>query len=800
MSKLLRCPAGILKFTLLALYLFALYELMIIPAILDWSFYGILLTLAIAGLLVHALPPNNRRTYAVLGVAFLMNVKALSNLTTLSWYGQTAGSIIIFFVLFTVSRVAGRVSLRRFLTMFLVALIISLNVNPAEVPLWTEYSIKWNSPVLYRQNDTVDYFPLQTADVNNDGKAEIITQGNFAAVRKEQNENTDLTTPFLQPEDNNYMVFAWNGQTFNELKPGQYSVDRLAAALQPDYINFPYYSAAFRSNANGPKQALTPLLTREELVEQTMRFGEAPFVILGLDLKSTADRLAGWPPTPVSSVDLEKPFKLRAIIKGTELTGTFAGRNFSIPTEATAILGAGRLLPGKTAQLVVLGEKLQVFSIEPAGSVRLINEISPAEVPDISTAEAILADINADGTVEVLLNTEYAKILKLTEDGRWQVLWASTDNSFRFEGFAPLGQEDKPHIIALAKSNVRNNSTRYMTGYDFTPAGLKQRWRVFSGLINLRAADVDGDKNNELIGDLYKKHLVLVLKKHPLPVVPVLYGLTAMLILGGFACQLRQVKKAKQAKLLLSVLLLAGALLGGCTYKSGPKALVPAEKPPEISQITGAREILTTAAASTTQDARKFWFQGWITSKIQKRKTNSMYNEGTFDRDKGFLIKASILQKRYNYYRWEDRVYVSEGENWRRIADNEAPPDPFSGFAQLAGAADQMQGLPDEKIMGQDCLVLQVKLAGREIARVVPPGVKLPASDAAQAELARAKLEYTIWIGKKDHFIYQYRARLTMPAPGAGTLTQETYFKFGDYNNPSVNLTTPDRIEPYLIK
>lgn len=259
-------------------------------------------------------------------------------------------------------------------------------------------------------------------------------------------------------------------------------------------------------------------------------------------------------------------------------------------------------------------------------------------------------------------------------------------------------------------------------------------------------------------------------------------------------------KRQKWPPVLLTVLFLAGALLGGCTYKSGPKTLAPEEKPPETRQVTGAREVLETAVAKTVRDGRKFWFQGWIYSKVQKRKTNSMYNEGTFDRDKGFLIKASILQKRYNYYRWENRVYVSEGENWRRAANNEVPPDPFSGFQQLAGVADRMRGLPDEKIMGQDCLVLQVELTGAEIARVVPPGVKLPESKAALAELAKAKLMYTIWIGKKDHFIYQYKARLTMPVPGSGALTQETFFKFGDYNNPSVNLTTPDRIERYLVK
>lgn len=561
MNKLLKCPAGILRYTLLALYVFVLYELLFIPAILDWSVYGILLAVALTGLLVYSLPPADRKPYSVLGLAFLLSVRALDNIADWAWYGRVAGSLAVFIVLFTVSLLLGKVKLRRFTTVFLVAVIISSTVPLAEVPLWTEFRVKWQSPVLYRQQGTVDYFPLLAADVNNDGKDEIITQGNPETVRKEQKKIFDEgeKEAFLPPEDNRYVVYNWDGREFTLLDRDEYSLDRLVSSLMQDYINFPFYAIDWKVSATGPEQLLTPLLDRDELVRRTMRFGEAPFFILGLDLESIRQRQQGWnrlqstigeSGAAVSSLEIEKPLKLNAVIReqtgesgstGTFLlTGNYAGSSFSLPTEATAILGAGRLMPGPAAQLVVLGESLQVIQVSPGGQTGIISQITPAEVPEIGTSEVILADVDFDGTDELLLNTDMAKILKLDKNGQWQVLWASRDDSFRFEGFAPLGAGNKPQIIALSKSNVRQNRTRYMTGYEFTPEGLKQKWRVFSGLINLRAADVDGDRENELAGYFYKEHVFLVMEKHSLPVVPALYALTAALIVCGLAFRTRR--------------------------------------------------------------------------------------------------------------------------------------------------------------------------------------------------------------------------------------------------------------------
>jgi len=558
MNKRAKFAVNTLIYILFAGYLFILYELLIVPAILDWSLYGILVSLSITGMLVYALPPEHRRNLSVLGLTFLLMVRALDNISFLEWYLRIPGVLAVFIILGFTSRVLGRIAPTRFLTVFLVALVINLSITLDEVPLWSEFSIKWRSPVLYLQGGTVDYFPLQSADLNDDGMTEIITQGNLNAVQKarENPRDKDKENKLLWNEDNEYLVFGWNGRTFDRLENTAYSPKLLISALQRDYINFPYYTTNLMQSGDTLKQNLNPLADLDEIVSRTMRFGDAPFYNLALSLESTRMRQEGWnrlvnsvaqekdtPPkqsVPVSSLNITEPFELSAEITDSQLRGTFAGKEFSVATEATAILGAGRLLSGASAQLAVLGTKLQVLDVRPSGEVRLINEITREQVSDISSAEALLADVDADGIDELMLNTEQARILKLDDTGSWKVLWASTDDTFRFEGFASLGPDQKPHIIALSKSNVRNNRTRYMTGYEYTSQGLQQRWRVFSGMINLTAADVDGDKENELAGTVYKKHVVMVLEKHRLPVVPALYGLTLLLVLSGIGIRLSQ--------------------------------------------------------------------------------------------------------------------------------------------------------------------------------------------------------------------------------------------------------------------
>ncbi len=540
----------VLKCVLFAFYTFLFYQLLAVPAILDWSVFGIALSIVLVIALVWSFPKGSRRRWAVLALAFLLAVKSLNNLQDYKLLIQLGGLLVILIVLMITSVLAGNIKLRQYMAVFMTAVLLTYMVNLSEIPFWSEFTVKWESPLLYPKNESVDYFPLQTVDVNGDGVKEIIARGNLK--KAEEYVTADKSEPFsfLQPEANQTLVFQRDGNGFKTMAPGSYDIKAVVQNLRPDYINFPYYNQDWSFTARqGLSQKLEPQLSRTELIDVMSNFGMVPFRALELDLSNIDDRkdsikqLYGSTGTPFKPSDLTMDYKQKMpvdnktardlLLEGTNFVGKYGSNSFSASTKATAIMSGGKLVKGQsTPDVALLGRSLQVLELAP-GAGKPKGEITDEEVGDIGTGEVLTADVNNDKTDELLVNTAHAKILQLQKDGKWQVIWNSPDDSFRFEDYNTLGREKTPEIIALSKSLVRDNPTRFITSYTLTPSGLKTNWRVFTGLINLQAADVDGDGKNELVGYLYKEHKVFVLKKHHVPVTEILYAVTGLLIAYG---------------------------------------------------------------------------------------------------------------------------------------------------------------------------------------------------------------------------------------------------------------------------
>ncbi len=773
-NKSWKCLWEVIGTILLTLYLFAFYELILVPAILDWSAFGVGLALVLAGLLIWSIPADKRLPVSVLGISFLLAVKAINNIREFPFAKQVLGIIFIFLVLLLAGKLLGRFTLRRYLAAFFIALLLNTVVDPSQAPFWTEFRVKWESPLLYQKLTTVDYFPVTLADVDGDQIKEIITQENLRLAEKEQQDITVKGKKYriLEPENNYFTVYKWDGVTFRKRLPGQFSLDKLTIPLPVDYLGYPFYEISLQTNnVNEITQQMTPLVNRASLVEQAADFGRFPFKMLQLNEKS----LTGMIKSQAVMTQFQPPYSLSA--------------------------ATGDIIPGPPDETVKIEDTLEVRT-----SDQVIGRLTGAQVPYLGISEVLAGDVDGDNTDEILLTAETARILKLSADGRWQTLWASPEilkdktrfQHFRFEDFAPLGKDTTPQIIALAKSNVRENPTRYMTGYVYKDRALQQKWRVFSGLINLRAGDIDGDGQNELVGYMYRRHRVFVLEKHNLPVIPVLYAVTGGLILFGCGRQRRQKKSA--SPLLFITLMAISILFSGCTVKSGPRDFAK----PELLQVKPADEAaekLAAAFSTTARDGKKFFFTGWAVTKVQKRNAGFYINSGTYDQEKGYLIDASVFGQPFRYYRWGNDVYISEAEKWRKVSPTSAPLEPFTGFTRLQFPAGKAIRLPDGEVMSSKCEVYRISLDAGDAA-LESLGLK-PAKDltAAKPYLDRMKMKITLWIGKNDNFIYQYKTETTMPVPQAGSIYQEVFFKFWKYNNPGINLEPPKKkIEPYLLK
>lgn len=257
----------------------------------------------------------------------------------------------------------------------------------------------------------------------------------------------------------------------------------------------------------------------------------------------------------------------------------------------------------------------------------------------------------------------------------------------------------------------------------------------------------------------------------------------------------------KAVPCLLALFLVAGAvLLAGCTIKSGPREF-PGQTEVKTTPAPEAGQTLAKSFTKTAADGKRFMYSGWAVTKIQKRNAG-LYFTGGYDREKGYNMDARIFGQPFRYYRWGNDVYVSEEDKWRKASPSEKPLEPFADFEKLQFLADGAVRLPDGEVLGEKCSVYRITLEREEAFKAARAmGFEnLQEDTVTDTFFDGLKMELTIFVGKDDNYIYQYNTVTTMPVPGAGSLYQEVSLRFWDYNGANVNLQTPDKLEPYLIK
>lgn len=245
----------------------------------------------------------------------------------------------------------------------------------------------------------------------------------------------------------------------------------------------------------------------------------------------------------------------------------------------------------------------------------------------------------------------------------------------------------------------------------------------------------------------------------------------------------------------------AGSILfSGCSIKSGPREFVKTAQP-SVKPAADAPEKLARAFETTARDGKKFYFSGWQVTKIQKRSI-SLITNGSFDKDKGYILDARIFGQPYRYYRWGNDVYLSESDRWRQVAPSDAPMEPFADFDKLRFLAGKAVQLPDEAILSKKCNVYQITLDYSDAVKAAQAmGLNLSADTGTDAGrfMSQMTMTFTVWTGKSDNFIYQFQTAMNMPVPGAGSLYQEVKYKFWDYNSSTVNIPSPQKIQRYII-
>ncbi|UIO44087.1 hypothetical protein LOY85_07990 [Brevibacillus brevis] len=520
-----------ISWALYAIALFLIYHLLVKPAFLDLTWIAVLIFLPLLAFCYFVVHPSERRQVLVFTIGFLLLDRALTRVDVKTTAALLIGGAIAVIVIALLVKWYGRLNWRAVGSLVLIALLANVTFNRDTLTALSHFTVTYESDRLYN-GDWVDYFPITLQDVNGDGKMEIITYGNAEElplpekIEKPETEEEKKAMAeklrHLQAEPVSLYVLTWkDGQMVrmpNDQIPAE-TMEIIKEKLPTDYPGFPYYTMK--------DGQLVPNVQRQPYAEGMMQIGTAPYRAFMLDMENIANQLAD----NAGSIDVRQTLGSKYTdlhIKDGMLTGNYDGKPFGGTTKATKLMTT-MMLPDGREGIVVMGEHLSVLSVEPDGTLTESYTLTRKQA-ELATGEFIPADIDNDKVDELLVAGKPSYILKPKADGTWEILWASGDydKSFRFSNFATIGNNAKPEIVAKAKSWVSNTDTRYLAGYDYTPEGLKQNWRIYMPLINVQIGDIDGDKENEIVANMFNTHRILVFKQHNIPVL----GLTIALFVG----------------------------------------------------------------------------------------------------------------------------------------------------------------------------------------------------------------------------------------------------------------------------
>lgn len=532
---------AMLKWGFLAIYSYFAYHLLLTPLLLEFSLYGVALGWGILLALFFLIPRKERKQVTLFVLLILFLTRALFETGYIMTWVKWFYFLIIVVVVYLVARFYGKLAKPVVALLIILGFILHYTVPRDEVRLLNHFTLLWQSPELYT-DQTIDYFPLLVRDVNGDGRAEIITFGHREELRQlfEERKAKGLDPqrmPYdLEDEPIFLYIYTWNNGQMERIPNDQVDLEALRPFIPKDFIGFPYY-------VWGADFTLMPQIQKQNLSEQMGQFGVAPFYTMRLNTQTLAaymDIFQGIYDRK-DTFRFDSPFQSISIESGELLLETAHGITKQ-PTRATKIIDLIRTADG--LGLLLMSDQLELWRIKEDLTIELSHVLSEEDIHSTMSSEFIIADVDQDGLDEILISTStirvtISRILKPLADGQWEILFTSPDTSLRFEAFSNLQEEAAEEIIALSKSQVRHNPLRYLTGFTYTEEGLKQNWKTFVSFINVRAADLTGDGQNELVASIYGTHKIFVLKKHGLPVYTLL--ITIFVLLVGYTV-IRRVK------------------------------------------------------------------------------------------------------------------------------------------------------------------------------------------------------------------------------------------------------------------
>ncbi|MEW9670773.1 hypothetical protein [Ammoniphilus sp. 3BR4] len=504
---------------LYCIYLYFIYRLLVIPALADFSYYGLLIV-PFALILFWLVPRTERKKAIVYTFLFLLLDQSMENaFRELDLIPFSLSVLFIFLFLYPISRWYAHIRLPA----FSIAIVIAVTFNvlfPHKTVLMSPYFYKkWNSEQLYI-GEMTSHFSIAARDLTGDGKEEIITLGNAEEVKASlDSSRPTVPTYMLEQEPLSLYVYTWENDQMNRIPPEQLDRERILSLLPKEYIGFPYYTL-------NEQLELEPLIQRQPLTEGMMQFGTAPYRALLLNIENIERELDKYNGAYDIKEQVGSKYQNVTLKNGT-LSGIYDGTFFETPSPATKIIDAVKMGNGQEG-ILVLGADVHLLQMVE-GKMKVTHELTRNMHKGLAQSQYKMIDLNSDGKDEIMLKHPYSALLSPQPDGTWDILWSTEERSFRFEDSLHAG--DTHELVGLSKSAVRAKDTRYLTGFRYTQEGLEQTWKVFLTMNNAAYADIDGDGEKELITSIQGTHKIFVWGRHSIPVIYLLIGMTGALVI-----------------------------------------------------------------------------------------------------------------------------------------------------------------------------------------------------------------------------------------------------------------------------
>lgn len=221
---------------------------------------------------------------------------------------------------------------------------------------------------------------------------------------------------------------------------------------------------------------------------------------------------------------------------------------------------------------------------------------------------------------------------------------------------------------------------------------------------------------------------------------------------------------------------------------------------------------LEEAIENTESDLlERFWFRAHIANNIEKRRITHMTINGIVVRPHGYYMINTLMTKQYEYYRWDDEVFIRHEQNWFRAREPELAFDPFYGFSEWKRYLQRAQLVRQDNVLGIPTYVYEIQLTGKELLDNHPSffaPLKTDELEKITPILEQSTIKVFFYVGDVDNeqfqnkvlpVIYKFQAIIQMPVAGAGYMEQEVQYFIFRVNDESVELTPKEEIEKYVI-